>query len=212
MILRMKKKVDLKILIITTIICLLPIILGVILYDKLPEQMAVHFGPNNQPNSYASKAFAVFGISSILALLQVVCCVFSDLMENKKQNKKFITIYKWIVPVISLMVNLSILAYSIGIGVDIHFIVCITIGIVFTILGNYFPKSEPNKLSFRNINEIIWKEFKRPIAYFLVIMGLLFIISAFLNSIFSLILLGIVLLATIIMLIVGIRLVYKNKK
>lgn len=208
----MKKKIDFRIIIITTLICLFPIILGVILYDKLPEQMAVHFGPDNQPNSYASKPFAVFGIPIILALLQVVCCIFSDLMENKKQNKKFITIYKWIVPVISLMANLSILAFSAGMEINIQFIACITIGIIFTIMGNYLPKTEPNKLSFRNINKIIWEKYKRPIAYFFVIIGLLFIISAFLSSIFSLILLGIVLVATIVMLIISIMLIYKNRR
>ena len=55
----MKKKIDWKILIITSLICLIPIIFGVILYDQLPEQMAVHFGVNNEPNSFAPKRYFV---------------------------------------------------------------------------------------------------------------------------------------------------------
>ena len=82
------KKIDWKILIITSLICLVPIIFGIVLYEKLPDQMAVHFDMNNEPNEYASKEFALFIIPIFMTLLQIVCCTFSDLLEQKRQNKK----------------------------------------------------------------------------------------------------------------------------
>ena len=87
----MKKRIDWKILIITTLMCIVPIIFGVILYNRLPEQMAVHFGLNNEPNSFAPKEFALFGIPLLMTALQIICCISSDCMEQKKQNKKYIT-------------------------------------------------------------------------------------------------------------------------
>ena len=208
----MKKKIDWKILIITSLICLIPIIFGVILYDQLPEQMAVHFGVNNEPNSFAPKEFALFGIPLLMFILQVFCCISSDFMEEKKQNKKYITIYKWIIPIIEMVVYLTMLAYGAGIELDMRMIVCITLGIVFTLIGNYMPKTEPNKLQMNYIRPHFWKKVKRPAGYFFVIIGLAFIISAFLNSMVSLILLGIIIVAAILISIYSIYLFYKDRK
>ena len=52
-----------KILVITVIICLLPIVLGLALYNKLPEKMPIHFTINDVPDNYAHKNFALFGKS-----------------------------------------------------------------------------------------------------------------------------------------------------
>jgi len=53
----MKIKID-KILIITTIVCLLPMILSLAVYNQLPDKVAVHWDFAGNPNNYASKAFA----------------------------------------------------------------------------------------------------------------------------------------------------------
>ena len=41
------KNINWKIVIITSLVCLLPIVLGIIFYQQLPEQMPVHFNINN---------------------------------------------------------------------------------------------------------------------------------------------------------------------
>ena len=55
-------KLEKKTLILTTLVCLIPVIVGVIFYNQLPEQMATHWGFSGEPNGYSSKAFAVFGL------------------------------------------------------------------------------------------------------------------------------------------------------
>ena len=207
----MKKKIDWKILIITSLICIVPMIFGVVLYEQLPEQMAVHFGLNNEPNSFAPKEFALFGIPIFMAVLQVICCISSDFMEEKKQNKKYITIYKWIIPIIGMVCYLTMLAYGAGIKLDMRIIVCITLGIIFAVIGNYLPKTELNKLQMNYIRKNFWEKIKRPVAYFFVIIGLLFIISAFLNAIVSLILLGIIIVFAVLTTIYSIYVFYKDK-
>ena len=56
------KKVDKKTLIITTLVNLIPIIVGLLIWDKLPDTIATHFGMDGTPNGWSSKAFTVFGI------------------------------------------------------------------------------------------------------------------------------------------------------
>ena len=208
----MKKKIDWKILIITTLMCIVPITFGVILYNQLPEQMAVHFGLNNEPNSFAPKEFALFGIPLLMTVLQIICCISSDCMEQKKQNKKYITVYKWIIPIIGMVCYLTMLAYGAGIELEMRIIVCITLGIIFMIVGNYMPKTEINKLQMRYVREDFWEKIKRPAGYFFVIIGLAFIISAFLNSIVSFILMIILIICAVLTTIYSLYLFYKNRR
>ena len=48
------KKIS-KLTVITTLITLLPIVLGIALYDRLPDVVATHWGIDNQPNGWSSR-------------------------------------------------------------------------------------------------------------------------------------------------------------
>ena len=58
-------------IIITTLSTLLPILFGLIVWNRLPEQIATHWGADGQADGYSGKAFAVFGMPCILAVLQL---------------------------------------------------------------------------------------------------------------------------------------------
>ena len=58
-----------KMILFTSVITLLPIFIGMFLWNQLPDSIATHFGVNNQPDGYSSKAFAVFGLPLILLAL-----------------------------------------------------------------------------------------------------------------------------------------------
>ena len=47
-----------KMLILTSVITLLPIFIGLLLWRQLPASVATHFGVDNQPDGYCSKVFA----------------------------------------------------------------------------------------------------------------------------------------------------------
>lgn len=60
------------------------------------------------------------------------------------------------------------------------------------------PKTEINKLQMYYVRKDFWEKVKRKVGYFFVIMGLLFIISAFLNSIVSFILMIILIVCAVL--------------
>ena len=39
---------------------LLPLLAGLVLWNRLPESVAIHFGPDGQPDGWSGRAFAVF--------------------------------------------------------------------------------------------------------------------------------------------------------
>ena len=123
-----------KIFILTGIVCLSPILFGVAIWDKLPETIAIHFNFYGEPDGYASKGFAVFGLPVMMVLIQAFCCFLND--KNHKETKNVENIMKWIIPCITFVLYIITLGYSLGQDIDITLIV----GILFLVIGKYIPK------------------------------------------------------------------------
>lgn len=62
-------------LILSLLVILLPMGLGLFLWNQLPDQVPIHFGLNGQADNYAGKAFVVFGLPLLMAALQVLLLV-----------------------------------------------------------------------------------------------------------------------------------------
>ncbi len=132
-------------IILTSVITLLPIVAGMILWDRLPSEIATHFGTDNQPDSYSSKAFAVFGLPLLMLGLHLLC-IFVTNADPKKQNisDKAIGVVLWIIPLTSLILMSVTYAYALGSKIRIGFIAIMFLGILFILLGNYMPKTRQN--------------------------------------------------------------------
>lgn len=137
----MEKK-NKKTLILTVLVCLLPILLGIVLYSKLPEQMPIHFNLNNEPDNYAPKNFALFGIPIIMALVQAICLLFTMKISKLKHNEKpkIIKIMEWFIPIITVLIYIIMIEVPLGSTVYVGKSVCLILGISFIIIGNYMPK------------------------------------------------------------------------
>jgi len=189
------KKINKKIIAITSLVCLLPILFGLYYYNELPDQVAIHFNYNNIPDNYAPKFFAVVGIPFLLLILQILLCVISDLSDkNKEANRKIIIFSKWIIPIVSIVINIIVIMFSLGRTTSISRPVCIIIGLIFITLGNYLPKTKQNNVigirtKYTLSSEEIWKKTSRITGYTMITFGLLFIVSAFLDTMISIIIL-----------------------
>ena len=184
------KNINWKIVIITSLVCLLPIVLGIIFYQQLPEQMPVHFNINNEADNYASKNFALFGIPIILTGVQIFCCIITDWKENKKtQRPRFITIIKWFVPILSIVVSTILIEIPLGSTVDVRKSVCLVIGIFFILIGNYLPKMSyemaKGKLHPMPQDEKMYRRIIRMLGYTFVVSGIALLVSILFAPIFT---------------------------
>lgn len=138
-------KNNLKILIITSIIILLPILAGVALWNQLPESVPIHWNAAGEVDGWASKTMAVFGLPVILLAIQWIGVVatFSD---PKKQNhpQKILALVFWLVPVLSLILMAVTYFSAMGQDVRIEIIVYMMLGLLFVFVGNYLPKCKQN--------------------------------------------------------------------
>ena len=135
-----------KIILITSMITILPILAGLILWNKLPEQVATHFDANGIPNGYSSRAFAVFG-PYLICLFAHLFCAFGTLADPKKQaiGQKMYTLILWICPAVSLFCAAAIYGNTFGVEfMKSSRFVIILLGLLFLLVGNYLPKCRQN--------------------------------------------------------------------
>ena len=132
-----------KTLIITSLILLIPMIAGLLLWDQLPEQVPTHWGINGEVDRWSSKGFAVFGISPIMIVMQWVCLFASTLDPRyKNYNHKMMKLVLWICPAINLILHAMMYTTALGYSLSVEVIMPLLVGAMFVVIGNWLPKCE----------------------------------------------------------------------
>ncbi|MBQ8590952.1 MAG: SdpI family protein [Firmicutes bacterium] len=192
------------VLIITTLITVLPILVGLILWDQLPDQMATHFNFAGEADGWSGKTFAVIGLPMVLVGTHLICTL-ATLADPKKQNigDKMFRLVLWICPVLSIFVNGGVYLYSLGFPVDMGRICMIMVSVVFLIVGNYMPKCRQNytvgvKTPWALADVENWNKTHRLAGWLWILSGVLMGIAAFLNKMNMAIMLGLILMAAFV--------------
>ena len=175
-------KANRKTLIIASIVTVLPALIGILCWDRLPDVMATHFGINNEADGFSSKAFAVFGLPAVLlAILWLVA--FGTSQDPKRQNisPKMFTLGLWIAPVVSLVIAATMYPVNLGYAMDIPFFAELLIGLLVIVVGNYLPKARQNytigiRIPWTLANEENWNRTHRLAGYLWMICGVLMIL------------------------------------
>lgn len=175
-------KANRKTLIIASIVTVLPALIGILCWDRLPDVMATHFGINNEADGFSSKAFAVFGLPAVLlAILWLVAFVTSQDPKRQNISPKMFTLGLWIAPVVSLVIAATMYPVNLGYAVDIPFFAELLLGLLFIIVGNYLPKARQNytigiRIPWTLANEENWNRTHRLAGYLWMICGVLMIL------------------------------------
>lgn len=128
-------------LILTSCVILLPLLVGLILWSKLPDQVPIHWNVAGEVDNYTGKPFAVIVLPLILLALHWFCSLLTsaDPKYNDHHNK-YIHIVLWIVPGISVLICAFMYTAALGIDMPIEAILPLLLGLLFVIIGNAMPK------------------------------------------------------------------------
>ena len=178
-----KKPFFTKTVILTSLVCLLPMILGFALWNKLPEDIPMQYGWNNQVNWTLPKFWGIITIPIVMVILNLVyslCFRFS----KQELSPKVEAILVWIIPLIALPVNCFVFLKPIGFDVEPFTFIGAILSILFIIIGNYLPKTTPNpvvgtRAPWINKNPDVWNKTQRVSGIGLVITGLLNFVTCF---------------------------------
>ena len=169
-------------LILTSCVILLQTLVGVLLWDKLPDRIATHFDMNSQPDGWSSKAFTVFGMPLILLALHWICLEVSCLPgEQKAYGKKLRYVMFLTVPAVALLMTVLCYGYALGSSFHVGRVVMPFVGVIFVIVGNYMPKVRRNptlgiRLPWTLMDDENWDKTHRFAAPIWVLGGLLLIV------------------------------------
>lgn len=208
-----------KKLIITSIIILLPIIIGLILWNKLPDKLPTHWNAEGVVDGWSSKIFAVFGLPLFLFVVHWVC-ILASCADPKRQNysDKILWLVFWICPVISALGGVLIYGTALGMEFKVDKIMLALMGIMFIVIGNYLPKCKQNytmgiKLPWTLNDEENWNRTHRMGGKLWVACGFVMLFCMLLSSeIMFVVMMSVTFIAVIIPTVYSYLLYKKSKK
>ena len=177
-----------KTLLITSIVILLPIVAGLVLWNRLPEQIPTHWNAQGAIDGWSSKPFAVFGLPCILLAIHWLCALGTS-ADPKKANhpQKVVQLVLWIIPALSVALFAITYAVALGKEVRIEVILPVLVGLILAIVGNYMPKCKQNytigiKIPWTLHSEENWNKTHRFAGILWVICGIAIMLTGFFGS------------------------------
>lgn len=134
-----------KPLIVTSILTLLPVFVGLLLWNRFPDAVPTHYDLSGQADGWGSAVYAVFFPPVLMLVLHWLCVILTVRDPgNQKQNGKMFQLVLWIIPITSNLCCCGMYALALGKDFDITFWTVLGMGILFALLGNYLPKTRMN--------------------------------------------------------------------
>ena len=134
-----------KLLILTSLLTLLPIPVGLLLWSRFPETMTVHWGITGQADGYASPNLVVFGLPLLMFAFHWLCVFFTARdKRNQGRNQKMFLLVLWVIPIISNLSLLGLYAFALDVEFSPVAWTVVPMGLLFALMGNYMPKTRMN--------------------------------------------------------------------
>lgn len=170
--------------IIGNLLILTPVIVGLVFYNQLPNQVAIHFNVEEQANGFMDRNLA------IVVLPFIALVIYNLLFSFFKQItipflKEFML---WLIPIFSVVIQGLILTFALGGQIQVQLTVIWLATLIFLVIGNYLPKSIG--LATKNHSESS-NSVARKLGYLMVAMSLALLISPCFNPYTTIIILGV---------------------
>ena len=191
--------------IISTIICVLPLIFGLLVYKKLPQEIPTKWYSDGTVGQYMPKEFTVFGMPLFFILMNALVH-FAMNTDPKRKNigSMMRTLGKWIIPVLSVVTVPMALLWGMGYQIPISRILPILLGILFVVIGNYFPKTRRSyttgiKTPWTLNSDENWRRTHHVAAFLWIAAGIAMIAMAFLpQNIVQLVIVGMIIVLIVV--------------
>ena len=177
------------ILIITSLIILAPILFGHAVWDELPDIIATHWGVDNQPDGFSSKAMVVYGMPLIMLAIHWFCVIAMELDVKKRNHTSVVrNMVLFIAPLTAIFAMTFIYAGALGLKLDVSLWAMLFFGLLFIVIGNYMPKCRQNwTMGIRNrwtlSDSENWNQTHRVAGAIWMLGGFLILICSFFSDI-----------------------------
>jgi uncharacterized membrane protein len=173
-------------LLLSSLVCLLPVILGLAVYHDLPEQMTMQYNIEGNPNWHAHKAVGAFGLPLIFFVLNIAVNIFVYADPKHENASKAMRVFvRWLIPFMSLFIVPVMLFKALGANIPIVMIIMVFSGAALIFVGNYMPKNRQNytigiRIPWTLSDSENWNKTHRMAGLLWIIGGIATVIMAFL--------------------------------
>lgn len=192
-----------KFLIIASLIILAPMVVGMLLWNRLPDTLPTHFTFSGEADQWSSKAFAVFFLPLFLLVIQFAC-LFGMSADPRRANisDRMLHLALLICPAVSLFAGILIYGNALSLNVNAGLLGRLFAALLFLVIGNYLPKCRQNytmgiKLPWTLHDAENWNRTHRMAGRLWVVLSIIVLIDAFFQRLSGAMLLGMLLLAVL---------------
>lgn len=174
--------------IVSCLLCLLPILVGLTVYGRLPDPMPSHWSFSGEVNDYSAKAFVIFGIPLLMAAVNAfVWFALSGDPRKTGVTRQLRNMAGWLIPLFTLLLQTVTIAFALGYPISPAVVVPLVIGSLFILIGSYLPKCKQNyAMAIKNPWTLhspeIWRRTHRLAGRLWVAAGFLLALNTFVGS------------------------------
>ena len=182
---------NLKLMLTTSLVTLLPLLVGLCLWNQLPDQLPFHWNAAGEVDGWAGKPMAVIGAPLLMLALHWLCVLITAAdPKNKNHSGKMQRLILWIIPLLSVVIFGMIFSTAWNKDLHVASIAPILIGVLFVILGNYLPKCKQSytigiKLPWTLHSEANWNKTHRLAGFLWVLGGFAMMIAGFFGGLWA---------------------------
>ena len=175
---------DLKKCIMPIIFILLPVAYGLLIYDKLPSMMPIHFNYQGAADGFATKNFALFFTPAVFIVLIILLPIIIKADPKYQSGKNMVLdVAIYMLALICAFLSAAMIAVSLGVDIDVNFIMNMLMGAMLMAIGNYLPKTNLSymvgiRLPWTLNSEENWKRTHRFAGFIWVLAGIMMIVNA----------------------------------
>lgn len=125
-------------------LAVVPFLISLSFYSRLPDQVPTHWGADNMVNGYSSRNMAAFGIPSFMFFMAVLVNVIHRIdpkRENISRSKELKQITRWFVVVLAVLVQVIIILSGVGISFNVGTVISVPIAFLLWPLGITCPNA-----------------------------------------------------------------------
>ena len=205
-------------MVVTSLIILLPVLAGVLLWHQLPDQVPVHFNGEGVPDTYKSKLAGVTVVYiGVLICHWVAAWITAVDPRRKNVSTKIFRMVLCICPAVSVFAGIVIYGSALNWHwVKVDFMANLLVGLLFIVIGNYLPKCRQNytigiKLPWTLNDEENWDKTHRFAGKIWMVGGIFEILAGFIPALKMEVVTMVILMIIIVPVIVYSYCVYKKK-
>lgn len=176
--------------IISFVLIAIALIVGLVLYARLPDPMPSHWNAAGEIDGYMSKFWGIFLVPVITIVLVPLFLVIPNIDPLKANIAKFRGVFNWFIVIFvtyMLFVYALTLAAALGIQFNMTVMLLPVVGLLFIGAGYMMGKARRNffigiRTPWTLSSETVWDETHKLGAKMFMLGGLVTIVSAFLGE------------------------------